>query len=88
MLLSTVVETPASNAVHESCFSSLLRVTGASQGLGELMSLYLAAQGARLILSARGKDKLEVRQGRSKGDGGGGAGAEGGGEGPREGGCS
>jgi short-subunit dehydrogenase len=36
-------------------------LAGASQGIGEMLSLYLAAQGAHLVLSARGKDKLEVR---------------------------
>eukprot|EP00878_Enallax_costatus_P028471 GHUV01030755.1.p1 GENE.GHUV01030755.1~~GHUV01030755.1.p1 ORF type:complete len:242 (+),score=58.72 GHUV01030755.1:199-924(+) len=34
-------------------------ITGASQGLGENLAKYLAAQGANLILSSRSKDKLE-----------------------------
>ena len=38
-------------------------ITGASQGLGEVLALYLAAHGAKLILSSRSQDKLEVRPG-------------------------
>lgn len=34
-------------------------MTGASQGLGAEIALYLASQGARLILSARGEDRLK-----------------------------
>eukprot|EP00879_Flechtneria_rotunda_P020883 GHRR01021988.1.p1 GENE.GHRR01021988.1~~GHRR01021988.1.p1 ORF type:complete len:353 (+),score=105.84 GHRR01021988.1:292-1350(+) len=34
-------------------------VTGASQGLGEVLAKYLAAQGAKLILSSRTTDKLQ-----------------------------
>lgn len=35
-------------------------ITGASQGLGETLAAYFAAQGARLILSSRSRDKLQV----------------------------
>jgi dehydrogenase/reductase SDR family member 7 len=36
-------------------------ITGASQGLGESLALYFAANGARLILSSRRKEQLEVK---------------------------
>lgn len=35
-------------------------VTGASQGLGLRLARYFSEQGAKLILSARGKERLEV----------------------------
>lgn len=36
-------------------------ITGASQGLGEVLAKYFAAQGARLVISARRAGELEVR---------------------------
>ena len=35
-------------------------ITGASQGLGELLAQHLAERGARLILSSRSEEKLRV----------------------------
>ena len=37
-------------------------ITGASQGLGAELARYLAGQGARLILSSRSLEKLQVRE--------------------------
>lgn len=45
-------------------------VTGASQGLGEHLSLALAAQGARVVLTARSRDRLETVLGRIEEAGG------------------
>lgn len=35
-------------------------ITGASQGLGKVLALHFAKLGAKLILSSRSRDKLEV----------------------------
>lgn len=45
-------------------------VTGASQGLGEHLSLELAAQGARVVLAARNRDRLEAVLSRIEAGGG------------------
>jgi len=48
-------------------------ITGASQGLGAVLAHYFSSQGARLILSSRSSEKLEVRGGGGCLVGGGGA---------------
>ena len=45
-------------------------VTGASQGLGEYLSVELAAEGARVVLAARNKDRLAEIQQRIEASGG------------------
>lgn len=39
---------------------ALCMLSGASQGLGEVLAKYLCSQGAKLILSSRSKEKLQV----------------------------
>lgn len=45
-------------------------VTGASQGIGETIATRLAAQGARVVLAARGEEKLAVLAARIRDAGG------------------
>ncbi|HSS03982.1 MAG TPA: SDR family NAD(P)-dependent oxidoreductase, partial [Solirubrobacterales bacterium] len=45
-------------------------VTGASQGLGEHLSLELAAQGARVVMAARNQNRLEAVLSRIQENGG------------------
>jgi NAD(P)-dependent dehydrogenase (short-subunit alcohol dehydrogenase family) len=52
------------NAPHDSqvvaCTEQVIWITGASQGMGKLLATYFAKRGAKLILSSRSKDKLQV----------------------------
>lgn len=48
----------------------VVAITGASSGIGEATSLLLAQRGARVVLGARGWDRLEALAGRIAGDGG------------------
>ncbi len=45
-------------------------ITGASQGIGRAVALRFAAQGARVVLAARGVEKLEVLAGEIRKSGG------------------
>jgi dehydrogenase/reductase SDR family protein 7 len=45
---------------HTAFQDKVVWIVGASQGLGEALTLYFAAAGARLILSSRSIDKLEA----------------------------
>jgi len=45
-------------------------ITGASQGIGRAVALRLSAQGARVVLAARGVEKLEVLAGEIRSSGG------------------
>ncbi len=44
--------------------AKVVAVTGASSGIGEAAALHLAAQGAKVVLAARGEDKLRGVAGR------------------------
>ena len=45
--------------VKKSLSDKVVRITGASSGLGEALSMLFAKQGAHVVLSARRKDELE-----------------------------
>jgi NADP-dependent 3-hydroxy acid dehydrogenase YdfG len=50
--------------------SKVIAITGASSGIGEAAALYLAGQGAKVVLGARGEDKLAALAARIKAAGG------------------
>ena len=50
--------------------SKVIAITGASSGIGEAAALYLARQGAKVVLGARGEDRLEAVAAKIKAAGG------------------
>jgi NADP-dependent 3-hydroxy acid dehydrogenase YdfG len=58
------------NAMENNIEGKVVVITGASSGIGEATALLLAERGAKVVLGARGLDRLEALAGRITGAGG------------------